>query len=107
MDEFHFRNVASLPDGGLILDLGGNRIAKRGLFDIERYDLRVIYANLSTAKRPHVQAEAEHLPFMAGKFDAVICFLNSWSTYPSLRPCCRKFIESSGKKGPSSYAFRS
>jgi SAM-dependent methyltransferase len=73
VDEFHFRNVASLPDGGLILDLGGNRIAKRGLFDIERYDLRVIYANLSTAKRPHVQAEAEHLPFMAGKFDAVIC----------------------------------
>ena len=44
VDEFHFRNVASLPDGGLILDLGGNRIAKRGLFDIERYDLRVIYA---------------------------------------------------------------
>lgn len=73
VDEFHFRNVASLPDGGLILDLGGNRIAKRGLFDIERCDLRVIYANLSTAKRPHVQAEAEHLPFMAGRFDAVIC----------------------------------
>jgi SAM-dependent methyltransferase len=73
VDEFHFRNVASLPNGSLVLDLGGNRIAKRGLFDIECYDLHVVYANLSTAKLPHVQAEAEHLPFMGGKFDAVVC----------------------------------
>ncbi len=73
IDEFHFRNVASLPNGGLVLDLGGNRIAKRGLFDIESYDLCVVYANLSAAKRPHVQAEAEYLPFMGGKFDAVVC----------------------------------
>jgi SAM-dependent methyltransferase len=73
VDEFHFRNVANLPNGSLVLDLGGNRIAKRGLFDIECYDLRVVYANLSTAKLPHVQAEAEHLPFMEGKFDAVVC----------------------------------
>jgi SAM-dependent methyltransferase len=65
--------VASLPSGGLVLDLGGNRIAKRGLFDIERYDLCVVYANLSAAKSPHVQAEAEHLPFKGEKFDAVVC----------------------------------
>ncbi len=73
MDEFHFRNVVNLLAGGLVLDLGGNRIAKRGLFDIECYDLRVVYANLSTAKLPHVQAEAEYLPFAGEKFDAVIC----------------------------------
>jgi len=73
VDEFHFRNVRSLPNGGLVLDLGGNRIAKRGLFDIEGYNLRVVYANLSAAKRPDVQAEAEYLPFTGGNFDAVVC----------------------------------
>jgi ubiquinone/menaquinone biosynthesis C-methylase UbiE len=56
-----------------VLDLGGNKIRKRGQFDIERYDLRVVYANLSTAKRPDVQADAACVPFGDGCFDAVIC----------------------------------
>jgi len=73
VDEFHFRHVPALPPGSRVLDLGGNKIRKRGQFDIERYDLRVVYANLSTAKRPDVQADAVHVPFRDGCFDAVIC----------------------------------
>ncbi len=73
VDQFHFRHVPDLTPGALVLDLGGNRIAKRGLFDIERYGLHVVYANLSTAKKPHVQSDASALPFGEGRFDAVIC----------------------------------
>ena len=73
VDEFHFRYVPALPPGSQVLDLGGNKFRKRGQFDIERYDLRVVYANLSTAKRPDVQAEAAYVPFRDGCFDAVIC----------------------------------
>ena len=73
IDEFHFRHAPTLPAGSLALDLGGNRIGKRGAFDIERYDLRVIYANLSRAKQPDVQTEASCLPFREAIFDVVIC----------------------------------
>lgn len=46
---------APLP-GSQPLDLGGNEIHERGEFDLERYDLSVIDANLPTVKRPEVQA---------------------------------------------------
>lgn len=73
VDDFHSRYVPSLPSGILVLDLGGNRIGKRGFFDIERFGFRVVYANLSTAKKPDVQADAACLPFSGDRFDAVIC----------------------------------
>jgi SAM-dependent methyltransferase len=73
VDEFHFRRVPMLPAGSRVLDLGGNKIRKRGQFDIERYPLQVTYANLSTAKRPDVQADAAAAPFGAASFDGVLC----------------------------------
>jgi SAM-dependent methyltransferase len=73
VDQFHFRHVPALPAGSRVLDLGGNKTRKRGQFDIESYDLRVVYVNLSVAKRPDVQADAVHIPFKDGCFDAVIC----------------------------------
>lgn len=73
VDRFHIRHVQDLAKGSLVLDLGGNRIAKRGIFDIDRYGLQVVYANLSSVKRPHVQTDAAFLPFSDGRFDAVIC----------------------------------
>lgn len=73
IDDFHFRHVSSLPSGALVLDLGGNRIGKRGLFNIERYDLKVVYVNLSSSKRPDVLGEAACLPFRDQGFDAVVC----------------------------------
>ncbi|MBI5569077.1 MAG: methyltransferase domain-containing protein [Desulfomonile tiedjei] len=73
VDDFHFRHVVTLPEGGLVLDLGGNRIRKRGFFDIDQFGLQVFYANLSTAKQPHVQADAGAIPFDSEVFDAVIC----------------------------------
>jgi SAM-dependent methyltransferase len=73
IDEFHFHHVPTISAGSLVLDLGGNRVGKRGVFDIEQYDFKVIYANLSRAKKPDVQSNASCLPFRGGAFDAVIC----------------------------------
>lgn len=59
--------------GGLILDLGGNRKSKRGLFDIDCYDGTVIYANISASKSPDTVTDAESLPFAPATFETVIC----------------------------------
>jgi SAM-dependent methyltransferase len=73
VDEFHFRRVPALLTGSCVLDLGGNKTRKRGQFNIDYYDLRVVYANLSTDKQPDTQADGAHLPFRAECFDVVIC----------------------------------
>ena len=73
VDEFHFRHVPNLSANSRVLDLGGNRICKRGQFNIERYNLHVVYANLSTAKQPDVRVDATWIPVQDGCFDAVIC----------------------------------
>jgi len=56
-----------------VLDLGGARVAKRGRFRIEHFELDVICVNLMRAQSPHVQAEAAHVPFRDSVFDAVVC----------------------------------
>ena len=73
VDEFHFRYVPDLRPGSLVLDLGGNRVGKRGSFNVEGYDLQVIYANLSVEKVPDVRTEASSLPFRQNVFDGIIC----------------------------------
>ena len=73
VDRFHFQNVPSIAPGSRVLDLGGEKIQKRGQFDIERFDLSVIYVNFSVTKQPDVQADAALLPFVDGSFDAAIC----------------------------------
>ncbi len=74
VDRFHQEAFSSNDIcEGLVLDLGGNRKSKRGLFDIECYDAIVIYANLSNAKSPDVVSDAAWLPFRPEIFDSAIC----------------------------------
>lgn len=72
VDEFLARRVSMLPEGSLVLDLGGTRICKRGQFDIERYPLEVIYLNLSAKRHPHIQGDAASIPFASRCFDAIV-----------------------------------
>lgn len=73
IDDFFSRHASLIVDGSLVLDLGGNKIRKRGLFDIDCLNLRVVYVNISDEKKPDVQADAANLPFGNNTFDAVIC----------------------------------
>jgi SAM-dependent methyltransferase len=73
IDAFYFRYIGQLHPGAVVLDLGGHRVRKRGVFDIERYPVRTVYANLTIARLPHVQADAATVPFVDRSFDSVIC----------------------------------
>lgn len=73
VDQFHWRYVPLLPAGSRVLDLGGNRIGKRGHFELGDYDLRVTCLNLVRDKLPDVQGDAAMLPLPAASMDAVIC----------------------------------
>ncbi len=73
VDEFFFRQMASLPDNTFVLDLGGHYQTKRGRFDIGDYDFHVITANIVTDKGTTVQADANRIPFEDSCFDVVIC----------------------------------
>jgi SAM-dependent methyltransferase len=57
----------------LVLDLGGIKIQKRGSFDINRLNHRVVYVNLSNENMPDIQADAASLPFGKNIFDVVVC----------------------------------
>jgi SAM-dependent methyltransferase len=73
VDTFFENHVPALSPRSKILDLGGNKINKRGLFDIESYDYDVIYLNISPTKIPHILGNANNLPIKDGCFDAIIC----------------------------------
>jgi SAM-dependent methyltransferase len=73
VDRFMACIAAQLPPRSRVLDLGGHKAAKRGEFDISRYNLQVLYANLTADKLPDVQSDAAALPFPSAGFDVVIC----------------------------------
>lgn len=73
VDQFHFAHVPSIGRGALVLNVGGHRGAKRGLFDLDKFGLNVVHMDIVSAKRPHVQADGTNIPFRSSCFDAVVC----------------------------------
>jgi SAM-dependent methyltransferase len=73
VDSFFFRHVPPLPPGSRLLDLGGKKIAKRGQFDISRFNLRVEYANNDPHSAPDYLCDAARIPVPDAQYDAVIC----------------------------------
>ncbi len=73
VDEFYFSNISRLKTGSSVLDLGGHKAYKRGRFDIEKYPLRVMYANLVSDKGTDIQCDGAQLPIRNDVFDSVIC----------------------------------
>ncbi len=73
VDQFYIYQVSSLTKEQKNLDLGGHKTIKRGLFHIERYNLQVVYANISPKKGTDVQADALQVPCCNNSFDVIIC----------------------------------
>lgn len=73
LDCFHFNYVANLPAGTKIIDLGGKKTNKRGVFDISKYDFSVTYVNISEETNPDVLANISDLPLENNQFDVAIC----------------------------------
>jgi SAM-dependent methyltransferase len=73
VDQYYLSEVASLAAGRLILDLGGTKVGKRGVFNIDSFDHQVINLNISPLKSPDLLGNAASLPFGNNTFDVVIC----------------------------------
>lgn len=73
VDEFFFRNISEFPQGSRILDIGGKKKNKRGQFDIEKYGLRVEYANIDKTTEPDFLCDISNIPVPDASFDGIIC----------------------------------
>ena len=72
VDSFHFEQVDRFPSESKILDLGGKRRNKRGVFDIEAFSFQVDYANIDRQTEPDYVCDAFYIPVKTGSYDAVI-----------------------------------
>lgn len=73
MDEFYAGTISYFPKKGRILDIGGEKKAKRGQFDIEKYDFRVEYVNIDKKTESDYLCNATNIDVEDGIFDGVIC----------------------------------
>ncbi len=72
VDDFFFRQIKRFPQGANMLDMGGKKQRKRGLFNIECYGLHVEYANLDAATAPDYLCDIAAVPVEDARFDGVI-----------------------------------
>lgn len=72
VDDFYTKKVGML-DKGPVLDLGGLKKSKKGMFNIEDLGLNVVYVNYNLASFPDIGADAHFLPLQDNSFETVIC----------------------------------
>jgi SAM-dependent methyltransferase len=72
VDKFYFEKIALFKAGQKILDMGGLKVRKRGLFNIEKYGLIVEYANLSEKSEPDYLCDVCSIPVKDESFNGVI-----------------------------------
>jgi len=70
VDNFFFSKSGFIK--GKIIDIGGKKTNKRGLFDIDKISPNVIYVNLEKKDNPDVIADARNIPLPDNSFDTVI-----------------------------------
>ena len=72
VDAFLAQHAGGLPCGGRIVDFGGKRENKRGLFRAEQFDCEVIYLNIDRGSHPDVRADITAAPLADNSVDAVL-----------------------------------
>lgn len=72
VDEFFFSQSSILGRETKIVDIGGKKVRKRGLFDLARYGADVTYVNTEKADEPDVLADASSIPLPDHSFDIAI-----------------------------------
>ncbi len=71
VDEFCFRRIPSTS--GRVLDLGGHRLQKRGLFHLPEVAPQTVCLNLTPEKSPDVLGDAARIPFANNQFEGIVC----------------------------------
>lgn len=72
VDKFFIENIHQFNDNAKILDIGGKKENKRGMFDIGKYPLEIKYANIDTTTNPDYLCDATKIPVPDNSFDGVI-----------------------------------
>lgn len=73
VDDFYQRKCTAIDKGRSLLDLGGNKSAKRGSFNIHDHTDNVTYLNYSPKYSPDIIGDAHNLPFSESSYDFIIC----------------------------------
>jgi len=72
VDKFFFSHKDLLTPGMRVLDIGGKKSNKRGLFDIDRYEVEVKYVNIDRTTNPDIICDASHIPLPDNSYDVII-----------------------------------
>jgi SAM-dependent methyltransferase len=72
VDQFFFFHSDLFGRGLKIIDIGGKKGNKRGLFDIGRYDAEVTYVNIEKKDDPDILADASNIPVPDDSYDIAI-----------------------------------
>lgn len=72
VDSFFFSQKKLFTSSARILDIGGKKKNKRGLFDIGRYNSEVKYVNIDRTTEPDIVSDATMIPLPENSFDIVI-----------------------------------
>lgn len=72
VDEFFLRNIEIFNEDSRIIDIGGKKIRKRGVFNIENYSFKVEYVNLSPETQPDFLCDAALIPVGDNVYDGII-----------------------------------
>ena len=72
VDTFFIKYISIFGHSSSILDMGGLKGAKRGEFNIEKYDLHVKYANISEKSSPDYLCDITQVPVDDNTFDGAI-----------------------------------
>ncbi|MBU1863206.1 MAG: methyltransferase domain-containing protein [Candidatus Omnitrophica bacterium] len=73
IDRFFMRHIAVFPHGSSVLDIGGKKHHKRGVFNIDTYGLKVAYVNIDKKTMPDYCCDAACIPIEDATYDGVIC----------------------------------
>lgn len=70
IDEFFFKNSGLIT--GRVIDIGGKKKNKRGLFDLDKIANDVTYINIDTSTEPDIVSDAANIPLPNASFDTAI-----------------------------------
>lgn len=73
VDRFMFESMNLVAAGSKVVDIGGHRDVKRGVFDIRDYDAHVTTVNTTHEKGADIIADAASMPLDANSFDCAVC----------------------------------
>ncbi len=72
VDNFFFSHEDLFTSGTNILDIGGKKENKRGLFDISRYGVEVKYVNIDQSTNPDIISDASTIPIPDNSYDLIL-----------------------------------